>query len=216
MKREEILRSKNLLKKNLLAILFFRVSKNIKSKRLLKRVIKKSVVKIELGSGSKKGKNGWITIDLYGADINMDLRRRLPIPNFSVDKFFASHFLEHLNIMELHNILTTCFQQLKIGGLFYIAVPDASLFINAYSEKRNIMKTLTTVHEKSYTDTNSKIDQINYIAYMSGEHKHMFDSESLVNLFLSIGFQECKPRHFFEELDTKEHIDHSLYFVAIK
>ena len=90
----------------------------MKSKRLLERVIKKSVVKIELGSGSKKGKNGWITIDLYGADINMDLRRRLPIPNFSVDKFFASHFLEHLNIMELHNILTTDFFITLLSSLF--------------------------------------------------------------------------------------------------
>ncbi len=183
---------------------------------MLNNAITKSCVKIELGSGSKRGKNGWITIDLYGADINMDLRRRLPLPNFSVDKFFASHFLEHLNIIELKKILAACFQQLKTGGMFYIAVPDASIFISAYNEKINVMNTLATIHEKSYTNTNSRIDQINYIAYMSGEHKHMFDSESLVNLFLSIGFQECKPRNFIEELDTEEHRKYSLYFVAIK
>jgi predicted SAM-dependent methyltransferase len=97
-------------------------------------VIKKPIVKIELGSGSKKGKSGWITIDLCGADINMDSRRRLPILIFSVDEFFASYFLEHLNIMELHNILATYFQQIKIGGQFYIAVSYGSLFINAYNK----------------------------------------------------------------------------------
>ena len=209
-------RSKRVFKKIPVVNYFFWAFKNIQSKKMLKKITKKSVVKIELGSGSKKGKNGWVTIDLYGADINMDLRRRLPIPNFSVDKFFTSHFLEHLNINELHEILTTCFRQLKFRGEFYIAVPDASLFINAYYEHRNIMKILTTVHEKSYIDSGSNIDQVNYIAYMSGEHKYMFDSESLINLFLSIGFQECKPRAFIEELDTKEHMEYSLYFVAIK
>ncbi len=44
----------------------------------------------------------------------------------------------------------------------------------------------------------------------------MFDSESLANLCLSFGLQECKPHHFFEELDAKEHIDHSLYSLAVK
>ena len=78
------------------------------------------------------------------------------------------------------------------------------------------MKTLKTVHGRSYVDTNSKMDQINYIANMSGEHKYMFDHENLVNLFISVGFQACIPCQFFDELDTEAHIDYSLYFMAIK
>ena len=200
----------------ILSLPLYLLIKSITSKRDINRELKKSVVKIELGSGSKKGTNGWTTIDLYGADINVDLRRPLPIPDYSVDEFFASHFLEHLNIIELQQFLTKCFQQLKIGGKFFIAVPDASLFINAYNNDENIMKSLKTIHGKSYIDTNSKMDQINYIAYMSGEHKHMFDHENLINLFISVGFRECIPRQFIDELDTEAHIDYSLYFVAIK
>ena len=207
---------KNLLKKNAIIRRFYLILKNAQARVLIKKYLTKPVVKFELGSGSKKGINGWITIDLYGADINIDLRQSLPIPNLSVDEFFASHFLEHLSILELQKFILKCFQQLKLGGKFFIAVPDASLFIQAYNNNENLIKKLDTVHEKSYIDNKSSIDQINYIAYMNGEHKHMFDSESLVNLFLSIGFRECTPRQFNKGFDTEEHKQYSIYFVAIK
>ena len=31
-------------------------------------------------------------------------------------------------------------------------------------------------------ETGSRIDQLNYTAYMGGEHKYMFDNENLVNI----------------------------------
>ena len=36
-------------------------------------------VKLNLGSGNTKGKNGWINVDLSGADINYDLRKGIPL-----------------------------------------------------------------------------------------------------------------------------------------
>jgi len=216
MKFKKIFKIKIILNKIPYISFFYLIYKEFKSRKILSNSLKKNIVKIELGSGIKKGVNGWTTIDLYGADVNLDLRKKLPIPNLSVDEFFASHFLEHLGILELQIFLLKCFQQLKLGGKFLIAVPDASLFIHAYNKNENIIKKFDTVHEKSYIDTKSSIDQLNYIAYMSGEHKHMFDSESLVNLFLSVGFRECNPRPFINGFDTEEHRQYSIYFVAIK
>ena len=55
-------------------------------------------IKLELGSGQKKGKDGWVTVDLHGADINWDLRRGLPLRDGSVDVIYSSHLLEHIPI----------------------------------------------------------------------------------------------------------------------
>jgi predicted SAM-dependent methyltransferase len=182
----------------------------------LTKVLQEPIVKIELGSGSRKGINGWVTIDLYGADINMDLRKSLPLPKESVDEFFASHFLEHLNFYELQNFLTECFEQLKFNGKFLGAVPDASIFVTKYINKEHSRESLSTIHKKSYNDTNSSIDQLNYIAYMGGEHKYMFDRENLFNIFLSNGFRECKLREFISSFDSEEHQDYTIYFEATK
>ena len=201
----------------------FSVSKNLYvfykselAKYKLKSVIKQKKVKIELGSGSKKGANGWVTIDLYGADINLDLRKNLPLPGESVDEFFASHFLEHLNFTELLKFLTGVHKQLKFNGKFIGAVPDAAFFVMKYMNQEDIRESVPIIHKKSYNDTNSSIDILNYIAYMGEEHKFMFDRENLCNIFRSIGFREFVYRRFDDDLDTKEHQDYTIYFEAIK
>ena len=182
----------------------------------LKLILQETKIKIELGSGSRKGTNGWVTIDLYGADINLDLRKGLPLPKESVDEFFASHFLEHLNYSELQNFLTDVFAKLKFNGKFLGAVPDSAIFIMRYMNKEDFRESEPTLHKKSYNDTNSSIDQLNYIAYMGGEHKYMFDKENLCNIFLSIGFREFKFRQFIYAFDTEEHKDYTIYFEATK
>jgi predicted SAM-dependent methyltransferase len=48
---------------------------------------------LELGSGARKGQNGWITIDLRGADISHDLQNGIPFASASVDCIYTSHML---------------------------------------------------------------------------------------------------------------------------
>jgi hypothetical protein len=80
---------------------------------MFKNEMKKSITIIELESGSRKYKNNWIIFYLYGAHTNMDLHRRLPILNISVDEFFTSHFLDYLRSIDMHKILMNWFLKLK-------------------------------------------------------------------------------------------------------
>lgn len=92
-------------------------------------------IKLELGSGPKLGMNGWTTIDLYGADINYDLRRGIPLPDYSVDSIYSSHLLEHMQYKDLLNFLQECRRVLKQGGIFSVCVPDIRQYIEAYLNK---------------------------------------------------------------------------------
>ena len=65
-------------------------------------ILKKSKkIFLEIGSGNKKGANGWVTVDLYGADIIHDLKKGIPLPDASVEQIYASHLFEHIPFKEL-------------------------------------------------------------------------------------------------------------------
>ncbi len=68
---------------------------------------------LELGSGCKKGSNGWTTIDLSGADISHDLRMGIPLPSQTVDRIYTSHMFEHIPYKELVVFIDECYRVLK-------------------------------------------------------------------------------------------------------
>ena len=57
-----------------------------------------SAIKLEIGAGPVKGRNGWTTLDLNEeSDLFWDLRELLPFPDGSVDILYCSHVLEHFH-----------------------------------------------------------------------------------------------------------------------
>lgn len=180
-----------------------------------KKLSKSNNISLELGSGSKRGEGEWTTVDIFGADINYNLSYGIPLKNGTVDKIYSSHFLEHLSFKDIVNFLEECKRVLKPNGIFSVCVPDASLYIKAYIEKKNF-RTDEDFYTEGKTFTNSYIDQINYIAYMGGEHKHMWDAESLLNILGILGFKDAKLRDFDGSIDRVERNYESIYAVAIK
>ena len=49
---------------------FLFIYRNFLAKKKWKELSKQKEIKLNLGSGAKKGKNGWTTVDINGADIN--------------------------------------------------------------------------------------------------------------------------------------------------
>lgn len=180
-----------------------------------KKLSKSKNISLELGSGPKRGNGEWTTVDIYGADINFNLSYGIPLKSDTVNKIYSSHLLEHLNYKEILIFLEECKRVLRPNGIFSICVPDASLYIKAYTEKKNFM-TDKDFYIEGKTFTNSHIDQINYIAYMGGEHKHMWDAESLLNIMGIIGFREVKLRDFDNDIDRIERDYESIYAIAKK
>jgi predicted SAM-dependent methyltransferase len=173
-------------------------------------------LKIEFGSGSKKGTQGWTTIDIVsGADIEWNLLNPIPLPEDSVDVIYSSHLLEHLSYKEIINVLNGWFRILKPNGKLMICVPDASHYLRAYHNPDTIQEFIPDFYQPGF-NYHSPIDYINYIAYMDGEHKHLFDQENLHAILQSIGFINVKERLFDPSLDSKGHHWESIYSEAEK
>lgn len=209
---------KKLLKKSTLApilfamrALFYQAADYPKWKKLRN----KKAVWLEFGAGRKPGENGWVTVDLSGADIRHDLRKGIPLPPESVDRIYTSHMLEHIPFKELEVFINECWRVLKHGGEFSVCVPDASLYINAYVEGR-WFRLKGKGYKPAVIDTGSLIDQVNYIAYMDSQHRYMFDQENLVNTLKKAPFRSVIIRPFDSELDLVERDFESVYASAIK
>jgi predicted SAM-dependent methyltransferase len=190
----------------------------IKTKIDINRVLgKNGEIKLEIGAGVKKGKNGWITLDIgYWADLIWDLRNGVPFPDGSVNKIYSSHLFEHLSYHEINGLLNECKRVLKKDGVFSICVPNARLYIDAYSTKNeSFWKSQPSYYAPAYNAT-TRIDIVNYIAYMAGEHKYMFDEENLLHILSSAGFKNVRLRDLDPEIDDAARQYESIYAEGIK
>jgi predicted SAM-dependent methyltransferase len=165
-----------------------------KNKRLLKQLlVANKPIKLELGSAKRNDMESWTTIDLNtGADLRLDLSQPLPFPENSVEIIYSSHVLEHFSYPKpMTNLLSECLRILRPGGTFLVAVPDAKIFLDAYHNPKqfDLKKYCSWDVGLSYK---TKIDYVNFIAYMGGDHKHLFDEDNLIALLKETGFQEVK------------------------
>jgi predicted SAM-dependent methyltransferase len=172
-------------------------------------------IKLELGAGGKKGTNGWTTIDLGGADIAHDLRHGIPLKNESVEAIYSSHLLEHLNHKQLVELLQECRRVLVKGGTIRASVPNSRLYIDCYLSGKEF-KSKSEMHQPAICDTGSRMDQINYIAYMDEEHRYLFDEENLVNIFLISGYTDSSLSEYDHTIDPEDRRYESIYCVARK
>lgn len=172
-------------------------------------------VKIEIGAGDKKGENGWFTIDISKkCDIYWDLRWAFPFPNNSVDMIYSSHVLEHFCYKDLVKLMKECHRILKPSGQFSACVPNAGIYINGYSEDQFDRESFCK-YEPALNNL-SKIGIINYIAYMDGHHRHMFDSDELSELLKSSGFVSVERRGYDQTIDSEERNYESIYVIGYK
>ena len=193
---------------------FFRYQRSkIRIRSLIKE---KRKIWLDVGGGDKKGENGWITIDITdNCDIFWDLRFGLPFPDESVSKIYSSHFFEHLSYKEGQKFLKECLRGTVPSGTFSICVPNARIYIEAYAKCYSLNQGPFFGVTYAYNNT-TKIDYVNYMAYMDGNHKYMFDEENLLFILKAIGFRNVQLREFEPDLDLKEREFESIYAQAEK
>lgn len=118
---------------------------------------------------------GWLNVDCYpppkqpGIDIlTVDVRRGLPLATGSVAALFSEHFLEHLPVETVRNVILPEIRRvLQPGGQVHIGVPDGEYFINqyvAYREGRT--DPLFEQHRRGATP----MTMLNEIAHGFGHH----------------------------------------------
>jgi predicted SAM-dependent methyltransferase len=182
-------------------------------RRLLKE---RNLISVEVGAGDKRGQGDWITMDISKTcDIYWDLRRGIPFPNERVKRIYSSHFLEHLSFKEAQQFLDECKRVLVPDGKFLVCVPNARIYIEAYAKRNSLDAKQFFGYEPAYNHT-TRIDYVNYTAYMDGEHKYMFDEENLPYILESKGFKNVRLRQFDPSLDLQERDFESIYAEAEK
>ena len=171
-------------------------------------------VKLDIGGGGP-GRSGFTSIDVtQDCDLYWDLRKGIPFPDGTVDVVYSSHLFEHLTFDQGQTVLRECLRVLKPGGLFSISVPDARMYIEVYLGIREVPQEYFA-WAPAFNST-TRIDAINYIAYMGGEHQYMFDSENLEHVLALAGFVDVKSRNFNPMIDVLEREYESIYAEGVK
>jgi len=169
---------------------------------------------LDLG-GAGAGTRGWTSVDMtQECDIFWDLRLPLPLPNNSVAKIYSSHLFEHLTYKQGQELIRECLRVLKSGGTFSICVPDARIYIDSYVGIREIPAEF--FGWKPAFNQTTAIDAVNYVAFMDGEHKYMFDQENLLHILSASGLVDVSARAFDPSLDRAERDYESLYAIGTK
>ena len=174
-----------------------------------------SPLKLDLGGGYRKGSNGWITVDIsHECDLYWDLRFGIPFADNRVDALYSSHMFEHLSYDQGQALLQECLRVLKPGGSFSIVVPNARLYVEHYLGQRDLPDSFFG-WTPAYNNT-TRIDALNYAAYMAGEHTYMFDPENLLFRLREAGLVDVRQRAFDPETDLAERDYESIYAIGYK
>jgi predicted SAM-dependent methyltransferase len=172
---------------------------------------------VELGAARREGVPDWVTLDLNGtADIVHDLTKPLPFPDGSVDRVYSSHVLEHFTYPgQLLPLLRECHRVLRPGGVISAAVPNARLYLDAYFHPEHFDRQRFCGYEVGLHYT-SRIDVVNFVAYLGGEHKFLFDEENLPRVLEEAGFRNARLRTYDPAFDLPERQYESIYAEAHK
>jgi len=173
-----------------------------------------NTVSLEVGGYCKR--KGWIVLGLDNrCDVIWDLRFGLPFRAGACSRIYSSHLLEHFTHEEILQLLSEYRRVLAPGGIISICVPNARLYIESYCNKKTIYENGTILGYRRAFYDNSMIDYVNYIAYMDGHHKYMFDEENILVILRKVGFVNVVLREYEEGLDSKASRAKSLYVQAV-
>jgi predicted SAM-dependent methyltransferase len=152
---------------------------------------------LEIGPGSLQPPPGWLTLDIYStATFFADLRHPLPFPTDIFDTVYCSHVFEHFTIIELRRIFAECLRIIRPGGSLDVVVPNGGLYVRAYGDEAVRRELLGHIGHSPDFDVGTRMDLVNHMAHMCGEHQFLFDAENLVALFRQAGFVDVRLRAF--------------------
>jgi predicted SAM-dependent methyltransferase len=180
---------------------------------------------MQLGSADKI-KEGWVNIDLNPtADLTLDLREPLPFPDNTFRIIYSEHLLEHFDYpRDITNLLSECYRVLEPGGIHSFAVPDGERALGYYTMRHNADPALAQLHAdvaqakiRWYPSwCRTQIDHVNYLMRQNGEHRWIYDEETMRLLLESVGFVEIQRREFDPELDQELRRFGSMYMQCRK
>ena len=122
------------------------------------------------GGGVLSGR--WLTADVDPrSDVYMDITKRLPLPEGSIDVIYMEEVIEHVTLQEGKALLDECLRVLKPGGRLRVTTPSLNVLA------RRALK------DEAY------VPELNKMFYEHG-HRYIYSEEQLRACFLDAGFAE--------------------------
>ena len=178
-------------------------------KRVARLLDSREPIHLDLGAGEEP-RPGWVTLDMTkSSDLYWDLRKGIPFPSGTVDSVYSSHLLEHMPYQAGQDLLQECLRVLKPGASIFICVPNARLYIDAYTGTSPLSDSHGFWEPARSSD--DAIDLLNYVAYMGGAHACMFDQDSLVARLQRSGFVDVSLRTMDPTIDLPWREFESIY-----
>ena len=189
-------------------------------RRRLAKVVRSDEISAVFGCGETHFP-GWVHIDCFfreNVELVMDLRRRLPFQDKSITYCYSEHFLEHLYPVEAKSHLLEVRRVLKQGGVYRIVVPDAGKFMRKYAEGD------ATFFSTAHPWERFPVDAIYQIVNWGGEHRSIYDAESLERIGRDAGFTRfsvssvngSSVEHMNIDRKDEHRVEESLYIELVK
>lgn len=173
-------------------------------------------VKLHLGSGPNY-KPGWVNIDLFhpDADLQLDLRDPWPFPSESASHIYSEHVFEHFHYYdEVPHFLSESLRILRHDGIFDIGVPDTEWALRGYRHPEDEYWDIAKRFHPQECVT--QLDHINYHFRQRDEHKYAWDCETLRGTLELHGFVTVERREFDPAMDCASRNPGTLYLHARK
>ena len=152
--------------------------------------------KIHLGSGGHK------IIGWENHDMDMDIRKPLPLPANSVSHIFIEHATEHVTHQQAWNFFEECHRVLVPGGVLRVAIPDMALLSRNMTQEYQ-----DSVKASNHGDGNRK-STLRATVFEHG-HQAAWTQELLATFLSAIGFQaelcQCGKSRHHELNDIEQH-----------
>jgi predicted SAM-dependent methyltransferase len=162
-------------------------------RRALRRTLAAGPVRLHFGCGPHS-LPGWVNSDLIAGEVHLNLRRRLPLPDASVEYAFGEHVIEHLPEAAGERLLAELHRVLRPGGVLRLTTPD--------------LKRIIAIYE----DRNEVVDRDDYARFLDHETgKRHLQPAQILNDYLRL----WGHRHVYDEPDLRARLE-SAGFVAIE
>lgn len=160
-------------------------------------------LKLHVGSGTGR-LQGWVNIDLYPADLSINVNRPLPFADSSARLVFASHILEHLYYPGAAlRFLAECRRVLAPGGRLRLVVPDIEKYIKAYAEQDDAFFAARRRTWQGLPEGRTRLEE--FLSYAGAgpepaafleSHKYGYDFDTLSKALRLAGFVRVERSSF--------------------
>jgi predicted SAM-dependent methyltransferase len=178
---------------------------------------------LHLGAGSTE-LEGWLSVDVWPAQLSLDLRWGLPFADQRVERVYLSHTLEHLWYPgEAARLLKEIRRVLTSRGRIRIVVPDIEAAIQAYVQ--NDREFFEGRRATAWPEWDIRTRMESLLGYagvgphpgrFAEAHKYGYDFETVARLLDDAGFREIQRCTFQGSVDPMMRIDHTSSYAGAR